>query len=64
MQAKVTGAVLCVDDEPHILSALRRLFRTQGYEVLTADDGARGLAAAMHVGYLWREHASFGRSPR
>jgi response regulator RpfG family c-di-GMP phosphodiesterase len=38
------GAVLCVDDEPHILSALRRLFRTQGYEVLTATSAADGLA--------------------
>lgn len=43
MQANVTGAVLCVDDEPHILSALRRLFRTQGYEVVTADSGRAGL---------------------
>jgi response regulator RpfG family c-di-GMP phosphodiesterase len=37
-------AILCVDDEPHILSALRRLFRTQGYEVLTAGSAQAGLA--------------------
>jgi response regulator RpfG family c-di-GMP phosphodiesterase len=37
-------AILCVDDEPHILSALRRLFRTQGYEVLTAGSAEAGLA--------------------
>ena len=43
MQANVTGVVLCVDDEPHILSALRRLFRTQGYEVVSADSGRAGL---------------------
>jgi response regulator RpfG family c-di-GMP phosphodiesterase len=37
-------AILCVDDEPHILSALRRLFRTQGYDVLTAGSAQAGLA--------------------
>ena len=35
--------ILCVDDEPNILSSLRRLFRSQGYEVLIADSGASGL---------------------
>jgi response regulator RpfG family c-di-GMP phosphodiesterase len=44
MSPAPAGAVLCVDDEPHILSALRRLFRTQGYEVLTATSAADGLA--------------------
>ena len=38
------GVILCVDDEPHILSALRRLFRGQGYEILTAGGGREGLA--------------------
>jgi len=37
-------ALLCVDDEPNILSSLRRLFRSQGYRVLTATSGALGLA--------------------
>jgi response regulator RpfG family c-di-GMP phosphodiesterase len=37
------GVILCVDDEPHILSALRRLFRVQGHEVLTADSARAGL---------------------
>ena len=41
---KPTGVILCVDDEPHILSALRRLFRAQGYEILTANGGREGLA--------------------
>lgn len=35
--------ILCVDDEPNILSALRRLLRGKGYEVLTANSGAEGL---------------------
>ncbi len=37
------AVVLCVDDEPSILSALRRLFRPQGYRVLLAEGGAAGL---------------------
>jgi response regulator RpfG family c-di-GMP phosphodiesterase len=43
--------LLCVDDEGSILSALRRLFRSSGYRVLTADSGAAGLAlmAEEHV---------------
>ena len=41
LQASLT--VLCVDDEPNILSALRRLLRPQGYHVLTAPGGAEGL---------------------
>jgi response regulator RpfG family c-di-GMP phosphodiesterase len=39
-----TGVILCVDDEPHILSALRRLFRTQGHETLSATSAREGLA--------------------
>jgi response regulator RpfG family c-di-GMP phosphodiesterase len=35
--------ILFVDDEQNILSSLRRLFRTHGYEVLTAGSGAAGL---------------------
>lgn len=35
--------VLLVDDEPSILSALRRLLRTPRYEVLTAESGAAAL---------------------
>ena len=35
--------ILCVDDEPNILSSLRRLFRGKGYQVLTAESGAQGL---------------------
>lgn len=36
--------LLAVDDESNILAALRRLFRTQGYELLTADSGKAALA--------------------
>ncbi len=36
-------SILCVDDEPNILNALRRLLRRAGYQVLTAESGAEGL---------------------
>ena len=36
--------VLLVDDEPSVLSALRRLFRTQGYRIEQATGGADALA--------------------
>lgn len=35
--------LLFVDDEPSILSALRRLFRPHGYRILVAESGAAGL---------------------
>ncbi|MEO6422186.1 MAG: HD domain-containing phosphohydrolase [Candidatus Nitrotoga sp.] len=35
--------LLCVDDEQNILSALRRLFRHDGYRVLTAISGDAGI---------------------
>ena len=35
--------LLLVDDEPNILSALKRLIRSGGYKVLTASSGAEGL---------------------
>lgn len=45
------AVILFVDDEPSILSALRRLFRPLGYQVLLAEGGAAGLAMlqAQHV---------------
>jgi response regulator RpfG family c-di-GMP phosphodiesterase len=36
--------ILCVDDEPNILSSLRRLFRAKDYQVRTAESGQAGLA--------------------
>ncbi len=38
------ATLLFVDDEPNILSALRRLFRPLGYKIHTAEGGAEGLA--------------------
>ncbi|MBC8055772.1 MAG: response regulator [Rhizobiales bacterium] len=35
---------MCVDDEPNIVSALRRLLRGSGYRVVTATSGAEALA--------------------
>jgi response regulator RpfG family c-di-GMP phosphodiesterase len=47
-EASAAGAagftVLCVDDEPNILSSLRRLFRPTGYRLLTATGGEEALA--------------------
>lgn len=37
------STLLCVDDEPNILSSLRRLFRAKGYRVLVAESGHAGL---------------------
>lgn len=36
--------ILCVDDEPNILSSLRRLFRPKGFQVRVAESGKAGLA--------------------
>ncbi|MDP1652884.1 MAG: response regulator [Rhodocyclaceae bacterium] len=36
--------ILCVDDEPSILSALKRVFRSRGYVIFTAESGQKGLA--------------------
>lgn len=40
----VRARLLFVDDEPSILNALKRIFRTKGYEILTATSGKEGLA--------------------
>jgi len=42
--ADKAARILCVDDEPNILSSLRRLLRAPGYQVLQAESGAAGLA--------------------
>jgi response regulator RpfG family c-di-GMP phosphodiesterase len=39
-----TCRILCVDDEPNILTALRRVFRPHGYRVFVAASGAEGLS--------------------
>lgn len=43
--ATASRTILCVDDEPSILSSLRRLFRTTSYRILTAESGAAALEA-------------------
>jgi response regulator RpfG family c-di-GMP phosphodiesterase len=40
---RASATLLCVDDEQNILSALRRLFRHDGYRVLTATSGDAGI---------------------
>lgn len=37
-------SILCVDDEPNILSALRRMLALEGFQVVTAEGGAAALA--------------------
>jgi len=41
---KPQRTLLLVDDEPNIVSALKRLFRRDGYVILTAHSGTEGLA--------------------
>lgn len=41
--AAQSPTILCVDDEPNILSALRRTLTSFGYRVITADSGQQGL---------------------
>lgn len=45
-EAPETGPpiILCVDDEPNILSSLRRLFRAKGFQVHIAEGGQAALA--------------------
>lgn len=38
------ATLLIVDDEPHILSAMRRCLRREGYELLLAEGPARALS--------------------
>ena len=38
-------AILCVDDETHIIAALKRLLRQEDYVVYTAESGEEGLAS-------------------
>ena len=44
MAASSAWTVLAVDDEPNILAALRRLFRSTGWRVLTAGNAEEALA--------------------
>lgn len=42
----VREKILIVDDEPHVLSALQRLLRSEPYEILTTSDAREGIALA------------------
>jgi len=42
-QKKPQRTLLLVDDEANILSALKRLLRRDGHQILTANNGAEGL---------------------
>ncbi len=41
---KNSATLLCVDDEPNILSSLRRLFHGHGFRIITATSGKAALA--------------------
>ncbi|MGI8550385.1 MAG: response regulator transcription factor [Dehalococcoidia bacterium] len=41
------ASVLIVDDDPAVLSGLRRTLALEGYAVTTAADGEQALAAAI-----------------
>ncbi|BBO67112.1 two-component system response regulator [Desulfosarcina alkanivorans] len=43
MDLKYDHTLLLVDDEPSILKALKRLFRREGYRILTAEGGQQAL---------------------
>ncbi len=51
--AAQTATLLLVDDEPSILSSLKRLFHPHGYNILTADSGAEGLALLNREWSIW-----------
>ncbi len=40
------ATILCIDDEPIVLEVQRALLESKGYNVLTASDGATGIALA------------------
>ncbi|OGB34714.1 MAG: hypothetical protein A3F78_00440 [Burkholderiales bacterium RIFCSPLOWO2_12_FULL_61_40] len=42
---KPQRTLLLVDDEPNVLAALKRLFRRDGYTIITANSGPEGLEA-------------------
>ncbi len=44
--------VLCVDDEENILKSLKRLFRREPFQVLTATSGREGLEVLRNAGNI------------
>lgn len=43
MNQESLPTILCVDDEHAILSSLRRVFRREGYSIITASSGTEAL---------------------
>ena len=56
--------VLCVDDEPRILSALQRSLRREGYELICAEsaDAATEILEARRVDVVLTDHKMRGRT--
>ena len=44
LEQEDVSTILCVDDEANILSSLRRLLRSKGYNLLFAESGKEGLS--------------------
>ncbi|MDP2031415.1 MAG: response regulator [Thiobacillus sp.] len=61
---EVVGTLLIVDDEPNILTALVRLFRRDGYRLLSASNGQEGLSllAENEVGVIISDQRMPGMS--
>ncbi|MFZ6710294.1 EAL domain-containing protein [Undibacterium sp. TC9W] len=47
--ARPDRTLLLVDDEPNILSSLKRLLRRDGYQILTAGSGSEGLEILKNI---------------
>jgi response regulator RpfG family c-di-GMP phosphodiesterase len=48
MTPKTNAVLLCVDDDPCVLTALRRLFRAEPFRVVTATNAAQALSSLRH----------------
>lgn len=52
-QDKTKGRILIVDDEPSARSGLEKLLSQEGYNVETAEDGAKALERATDSPPTW-----------
>ncbi|MGO1347182.1 MAG: response regulator, partial [Bifidobacterium psychraerophilum] len=46
-KVRVLMKILIADDDPQLLKALRITLRSQGYEIITAQDGESGIRKAI-----------------
>lgn len=46
MHTDTPKKILVIDDEPHVVTYLKTLLEDNGYETVTANDGAEGLEMA------------------